>query len=299
MIATLAVAAPAMATSGVTYIRNHQTASGGFANPGSPAGVTTTEWAVMGLRAAGVNPAAIRRPGGKTPVGFLATSSKSWSDAYALERGILAVVALRLNPAKFAGRNLIKALRNQVVPSSGRIGAYANSTFWGVLALRGARQSLPLRSVAYIKGRQQANGGYSYLPTKPAGADSNDTAAAIMAMHSAGVPCSDVHIRRALGYLATAHIGGGGYALLPHGSADSQSTSWAVQATAVVRSQEHRGAGVAGQPRHSGRRLVLLRARRPPDPELRHRPSAARYQRQVLPNPLKLNNRCLAPFIHS
>lgn len=230
LIATLALAAPAMAASGVTYIRNHQTASGGFANPGSPAGVTTTEWAVMGLRAAGVNPAALRRPGGKTPVGFLATSSKSWSGAYALERGILAVVALHLNPAKFAGRNLIKALRNQVVPSSGRIGAYANSTFWGVLALRGARQSLPLRSVAYIKGRQQANGGYSYLPTKPAGADSNDTAAAIMALHSAGVPCSDVHIRRALGFLSTAHIGGGGYALLPHGAADSQSTSWAVQA---------------------------------------------------------------------
>ncbi len=228
--ASLAVAAPAMATSGVTYLRNHQTVSGGFANPGSPAGVTTTEWAVMGIRAAGSNPATMRRAGGKTPVGFLASSVRSWSGAYALERGMLAVVALRLNPAKFAGRNLVKALRGQVVPASGRIGAYANSTFWGVLALRGAGQPLPVRSIGYIKGRQQSNGGYSYLPAKPAGADSNDTAAAIMAMRAGGVPCSDVHIRRALGYLATAHVGGGGYALLPHGSADSQSTSWAVQA---------------------------------------------------------------------
>jgi hypothetical protein len=228
--AAFATAAPAMASSGVAYLRSHQTASGGFANPGSPAGVTTTEWAVMGLRAAGINPTAMRRPGGKTPVGFLATSSRSWSGAYALERGILGVVALRLNPAKFAGRNLIKALRAQVVPASGRIGAYANSTFWGVIALRGARQTLPTHSIAYIKGRQQSNGGYSYLPTKPAGADSNDTAAAIMAMHAGGVPCSDVHIRRAIGYLSTTHIGGGGYALLPHGAADSQSTSWAVQA---------------------------------------------------------------------
>ena len=33
--ASLAVAAPAMATSGVTYLRNHQTVSGGFANPES------------------------------------------------------------------------------------------------------------------------------------------------------------------------------------------------------------------------------------------------------------------------
>ena len=230
VIASLALAAPALATSGVTYLRNHQTVSGGFANPGSPAGVTTTEWAVMGIRAAGSNPATMRRAGGKTPVGFLASSVRSWSGAYALERGILAVVALRLNPAKFAGRNLIKALRAQVVPASGRIGAYANSTFWGVLALRGAGQPLPARSISYIKGRQQSNGGYSYLPTKPAGADSNDTAAAIMAMRAGGLPCSDVHIRRALGYLATAHIGGGGYSLLPHGSADSQSTSWAVQA---------------------------------------------------------------------
>ena len=66
--AAFATAAPAMASSGVAYLRSHQTASGGFANPGSPAGVTTTEWAVMGLRAAGINPAAMRRPGGKTPV---------------------------------------------------------------------------------------------------------------------------------------------------------------------------------------------------------------------------------------
>ena len=229
--ASLAVAAPAMATSGVTYLRNHQTVSGGFANPGSPAGVTTTEWAVMGIRAAGSNPATMRRAGGKTPVGFLASSVRSWSGAYALERGILAVVALRLNPAKFAGRNLIKALRAQVVPASGRIGAYANSTFWGVLALRGAGQPLP-RSLDQLHQGPPAEQRRLLVPADQARrsrfqrhrrCDHGDARAE-------GCPAPTSTSGGRSDILATAHVGGGGYALLPHGSADSQSTSWAVQA---------------------------------------------------------------------
>jgi hypothetical protein len=228
---SLAATAPALAAgSGVNYVRNHQTASGGIAETGGVPGVTLTEWSVMALRAAGGTPAALRRPGGKTPVSFLASGVRQWSGAYALERGILAVIALQHKPTTFGGRNLITALRSQVAPSTGRIGAYANSTYWGVMAFKAAGQPLPARSIAYIESHQQSNGGYSYLPQMPAGADSNDTAAAIMAMRSAGVPCSNTHIKRALGYLANVHIGGGGYPLLPGGAADSQSTSWAIQA---------------------------------------------------------------------
>ena len=181
------------------------------------------------------------------------------------------MVALRLNPAKFAGRNLIKALRAQVVPASGRIGAYANSTFWGVIALRGARQTLPTHSIAYIKGRQQSNGGYSYLPTKPAGADSNDTAAAIMAMHAGGVPCSDVHIQRAIGYLSTTHIGGGGYALLPARRRRQPIDLLGGPGAAGVRAQERRrrsggsARGTAATARTTTRRETTRPRRSSPD----------------------------------
>lgn len=231
LTASLAAAAPAMAAgSAVNYVRSHQTTSGGIAETGGIPGVTLTEWSVMALRAAGGTPAALRRPGGKTPVTFLASGVRKWSDAYAYERGILAIVALQHNPSTFGGRNVITALRNTVAPSTGRIGSYANSTYWGVMALKAAGQALPAKSIAYIESHQQSNGGYSYLPQMPAGADSNDTAAAILAMRAAGIPCSNTHIKRGFGYLGNVHIGGGGYPLLPGGAADSQSTSWAIQA---------------------------------------------------------------------
>jgi hypothetical protein len=233
LTALLATAAPAFAASGASYLERHLTASGGIAEQGQPPTVGITEWAVMGLRAAGQNPAALHRAGGRTPTHYLASHAGGWSDAYQIEKGILGAVALHADPHSFGGRNLVQALRNRVHPSSGRIGNFANSTYWGALAFAGAREHLPARTVHWIEGRQQRNGGFSYLSTTPAGADSNDTAAAVLALRAAGVPCRNHHIGRAYAYLKTAQGPGHGYALLPGGSADSQSTSWAVQARAA------------------------------------------------------------------
>ncbi len=225
-----AAASPAAAATGAAYLRAHQLKSGGLAETGGVAGITLTEWGVMALRAAGSNPTTMHRPGGKTPVSYLAGDVRHWTNAYSIERGILAAVALRKSPTTFGGRNLITALRNLVTPSTGRIGAYANSTYWGALALRGANQKLPTHTVRFIETHQQTGGGWSYLPQMPAGADSNDTSAAILALHAAGVACSNTHVKRGLAYLASVHVNGGGYPLLAHGAADSQSTAWAVQA---------------------------------------------------------------------
>jgi hypothetical protein len=230
LIAFLATAAPAFAASGAGYLESHLTASGGIAEQGQPPTVGITEWAVMGLRAAGVNPAALRRSGGRTPTHYLASHAAGWSDAFQIEKGILGAVALGADPHSFGGRNLVQALRNRVHPSSGRIGNFANSTYWGALAFAAAREHQPARTVHWIESRQQANGGFSYLSTTPAGADSNDTAAAVMALRAAGVPCSNHHLGRAYAYMKTTQGPGHGYALLPSGSADSQSTSWVVQA---------------------------------------------------------------------
>ena len=79
-----------------------------------------------------------------------------------------------------------------------------------MIALRGANQKLPTHTVAYIETHQQIGGGCPYLPNKPAGADSNDTAAAILAMHAGGVACSKSDVKRGLGYLSSAHVNGGG-----------------------------------------------------------------------------------------
>jgi hypothetical protein len=224
----LALAAPAArAAGGADYLASRQTLSGGIAEPGGAASVSLTEWAVMGLKAAGRNPAAMHRPGGKTPTAFLAAHAKGWHDAYSLERAILAVVALDKNPATFAGRNLLRSLRSTVAPN-GRIGSYSNSTYWGVLAFRAANVTLPSRSLTYIRSLQGTAGGYGYAPGT--GPDSNDTAAAVMALRSGGIPCSWKAVAHAYDYMHTLQRSDLGYALTASAGSDSQSTSWVIQA---------------------------------------------------------------------
>jgi energy-coupling factor transport system substrate-specific component len=227
-LATLALAPAAQAGTGASYLLSHQRPSGGIAEPGTrKANVSLTEWAAMGLRAAGRSPGRARRPGGRTMTTYLAHHASAWRNAFALERGILAVVAIGKNPKSFAGRNLVKALRHRI-GANGLIGATQNSTYWGVIALRAAGNPAPRRSVAVIRGAQRSNGGYSWSAS--AGPDADDTSAAVMALRAAGESCAARSVTRAYGYLATAQTSSHGYALLPGSAANSQSTSWAIQA---------------------------------------------------------------------
>ena len=114
--------------------------------------MSLTEWAAMGLRAAGRSPGSARRPGGRTMTTYLAHHAGSWRNAFALERGILAVVAIGRNPRNFAGRNLVTALRNRI-GGNGTVGATQNATYWGVIALRAAGVPAPDASMRLIRGR--------------------------------------------------------------------------------------------------------------------------------------------------
>lgn len=225
---SLAAAPAAFAADGIHYLLSRQTASGGFAEAGTGApGVVLTEWTVMGLRAAGEPAGSVHRSGGRTTTAYLAAHAASWSNAYDLARGILAVVAAGHNPSSFSGRNLVAALRARA-GAHGGIGPAANSTYWGVLALRAAGSSVPASTLSYIRARQHRNGGYAWSPS--AAPDSNDTAAAVLALHAAGASCGGRAIAHAYGYLGAAQTAAHGYALIPGGAADTQSTSWAMQA---------------------------------------------------------------------
>ena len=221
------LATPAAAATSADYLASRQTASGGFAEPGGSAAVSLTEWAVMGLKAAGAHPAHMHRSGGHTPAHYLAAKAHGWSDSYSVERGILAAVSMGKNPSSFGGRNLVRALRGKI-HSNGRIGKYASSTYWGVLALRAAGSSIPRSSVDYIRGLQGSSGGFSYAAG--AGPDSNDTAAAVMALRAARVPCSWKVLGRAYDYMHSLQQSDHGYGLTSSSGSDSQSTGWVIAA---------------------------------------------------------------------
>ena len=96
----------------------------------------------------------MHRAGGRTPVGYLAANVKSFTDAPTIEKAILALVAMGRSPYSFAGHNLVTMLRSKVDSANGRIGAYSNSTYWGVLAFRAANTTAPTKAYTYIRNQQ-------------------------------------------------------------------------------------------------------------------------------------------------
>jgi hypothetical protein len=225
LLGSLAFAVPAELTPvqlAGEYVASRQQADGGFAEPGGRSDPTLTAWAVLGLRAGGRTPATLRQ-GGASPTEYLADKPTRTTTDLALR--ILALNALGVDVSELADR-LVQEKR-----ADGRIGPLVNSTVWGVIALRAAGRPVPVTSVRYLQRVQHRNGGWSWSPR--GSPDSNDTAAAIQALRTAGV--RGVAIRRGVGYLRRLQNRDGGFAVTPGASSDAQSTAWAIQAFVAAR----------------------------------------------------------------
>lgn len=201
----------------VAYLAAHQSPGGGFAEPGGTPYPQLTAWAVLGLRAAGAHPDA-------ATLGYLQAHEKQLPRTTDAELVSMAESALG-ETSDF----LLARIRLDQQPS-GRIGAGLNSTIWGILAFRQAKQPAPRGAVRYLIRHQARSGGWAWNPGGQP--DSNDTAAGVEALRAAGVKGSP--IRRALGYLSRRHKRDGGFELTPGRGSDAQSTSWAIQAFAAA-----------------------------------------------------------------
>lgn len=220
LLALLVFAGPvelAPVQDGGGYLASRQQADGGFAEPGGSSDPSLTGWAVLGLKAAGRDPALVRR-GGASPAEYLA--GKPVRDATDLSLRILALDALGEDVSQLADRLAAESR------AGGRIGPLVNSTIWGVIALRSAGRPVPAASVRYLLRSQHRGGGWSWTPRGVP--DSNDTSAAIQALRSARV--TGAPIRRGLGFLRRLQNQDGGFALTAGGRSDAQSTAWAIQA---------------------------------------------------------------------
>jgi len=242
----------------VTYLQRHEAAGGGFAEPGGSPSPQLTAWAALGLRAAGA------RPTGDA-LAYLRSHEDELSTATDRELAAMAESALGGDPSTLLAR--IDRARKP----SGAIGANVNSTIWGILALRQAHRSAPRASVRYVLRRQRRSGGWSWYP---GGApDSNDTAAAVQALRSAGVRGKP--IRRGLAYLHRLQKADGGFELTPGRGSDAQSTAWAIQAFAAARKPTPRGA------------LAYLR-------RLRRADGSFRYSKRYATTPVWVTSQVLA-----
>jgi hypothetical protein len=211
--AAFLVAAPVEAPA--RYLEGRQAPSGGFAEPGSQPTPGLTAWALLGLRAAGRGPAQLEQA--RT---YLERAEGGLSAATDLELVLVARAALGERPAELIAR--VRALARP----SGAVGPTVNSPIWGVLALRAAREPAPPGSVSYLLRAQSRSGGWSW--SRGSEPDSNDTAAAIQALRSAGA--QGAPIRRAVAFLRRFQNADGGFELTQGRGSDVQSTAWAIQA---------------------------------------------------------------------
>lgn len=244
------VAAAVLAVSPVSFVQSHA-ADGGFAESGGTPDALLTAWAVLGLRAAGA--------GAPGSLDYLHSQESSLTSSNDVALVALAEEALGdRNPALLA--------RLQV-RASGQIGESLNSTYWGVLAL--GRSSAA--TTRFMLRQQTKAGGFAwYLHGQ---ADSNDTAAAVEALHVAGV--HGAPMTRAVRFLRTFQNKDGGFELTHGRGSDAQSTAWAIQGFVA--------AGVA-PPHNAFRYLAKLRR---PD-------GSFRYSAKYVTTPVWVTSQVLA-----
>jgi hypothetical protein len=114
------------------------------------------------------------------------------------------------------------ALLARLAPKpSGEIGSTLNSTYWAVLALGRS----PKQTTRFLLAHQSKTGGFAW--SAGGQPDSNDTAAALEALHVAGVHGTPV--ARAVRFLLGFETTSGGFELTHGRGPDAQSTAWAIQ----------------------------------------------------------------------
>jgi len=133
--AALALAGAGPADDAARYLEARQAASGGFAEPGRSPDVSTTAWAVLGLKAAGGSADALRR--GEEFLASRAGGLTTQTD--------VALVALALGEPPAV---LLDRLRAH------RPGKLVNATIWTVLALRQAGEPAPAELVGALLSAQ-------------------------------------------------------------------------------------------------------------------------------------------------
>ena len=192
------IAAAAALATPAGYVQSLQRDDGGFGDP------QITAWATLGLVAAGAD------------TGHAAEYLANHRPASATD---IALAAMARAAAGDRPDDLLQLLRAHTP------GKLVNATIWTILALRQAGEPAPRELVRAVLTAQRPSGGWSWLAG--AAADTNDTAAAIQALRSAGVRGAPVD--HGVAFLRRHQNRDGGFELTAGRGSDTQSTAWAIQ----------------------------------------------------------------------
>lgn len=177
-------------------------------------------WITMALAAAGQS---------GIPTGHLASVSGTLATDYA--KVILALAAVGENPATFGSIDYVAQLKTYYQDNQMGSVDLLNDDMWSILALASVGEINSTEAVDaknFVLANQNIDGGWSYAVGSSS--DTNDTAAAIMALIEAGVSPSNSVITDAVAYLQTAQNADGGIGYDSSSDSDSGSDAWVISA---------------------------------------------------------------------
>jgi prenyltransferase beta subunit len=226
LLALPAVAAAAPADRAERWLLGTQNDDGGFgAAPGQASSPLYSGWTGLGLAVAGHNPRDLQRRGGRTLASYLQRNAGSIRDIGEIERTVLLLEAAGLSAERFAGRDLVAAIRAKR-RADGSISGYVSYTAFGILALKAAGEPAGGATVAWLTRAQRDDGGFGLVPS--AGSDSDMTGATLQALAAVGRGRSPA-ARRAVDWLRANQNDDGGFGQSRGRDSNAQSTAYAVQ----------------------------------------------------------------------
>jgi hypothetical protein len=225
-----AASAASAASRAASYLVRTQQSNGAWGDsPGARTTYAYTTWSVIGLAAAGRDPARVRRRG-ISGTDVLWAGARLQRSTAEVARTILGLAAAGRSARRAPGADLVARLRSRQ-DRDGSFDGLVNVTAFAVLGLRAAgvrpSDAALQRAARALERRQNTDGGFNFSGRGPSGID--DSAGALEALASVRGRHARA-VRRAAAFLRRRQNVDGGYPLQPRQRSNAQSTAFAVQA---------------------------------------------------------------------
>ncbi|MBS7623550.1 hypothetical protein KEJ39_07760, partial [Candidatus Bathyarchaeota archaeon] len=210
----------------LSWLRSRQQATGMIGS------FAISSWAAMAIAASEDDPGKWSQPGGTTLTQYLKNNVASLTSCLDYSRFILSMVAAGEDPQNINGIDLVSKLESYYTGGQFGDASLLNDDFWAIIALISAgryKTDEKIQSaVNFVKTHQHASGGWSFDVAATYGLDVDSTAAAIMALISAGESATSTSITSGLGYIKSKQDESGGF----NGGwgTSAETDSWAIQA---------------------------------------------------------------------
>jgi hypothetical protein len=236
---------------GIQYLSDNQGVDGSVSGFGG-----ITDWAVIAAAASGQDASAFSHGGATLTDWMQANPLTSAALATDVEKRILAIAAAGEDTTGFGGVDYNALLAGY--HNTAQIGdpILLNDDIFGLLAIAATNdedlEEMAQDALDYLIAHQGADGGFSYTTDTCAfcGTDSNDTAAAIIALQAAEAMgltsdgLADAQAK-ALAFLLTTHQTDGGFSYDALSPSDGSSTSWSLMALNSLGASAEAEAGAA------------------------------------------------------